>query len=129
MHHATLVRRLHHNSTWYHLRNSNWTPSGSSVPLLQTSQAMRGLLLAPATVAQLKRSRPNGFFTREDICKVVLAFLQADGRTGRKELADKITKALGLPEHHDKRVENAFEALERAGKISLATNSVSLIGA
>jgi hypothetical protein len=48
---------------------------------------------------------------------------------GRKELADKITKALDLPEHHDKRVETAFEALERAGKISisLGTNSVSLI--
>jgi hypothetical protein len=48
---------------------------------------------------------------------------------GRKELADKITKALDLPAHHDKRVETAFDALERAGKvsISLGSNSISLL--
>jgi REase_MTES_1575/AAA domain len=83
--------------------------------------------LAHAAVAQLKRSRPNGFFTRDDICKVVLAFLQTESPTGRKQLAEKITKALGLPENHNKRVENAFEALERARRITLDAGSVSLI--
>lgn len=88
-----------------------------------------GAALAYSVVQQLKRSRRDGFFTREDIGKVALAFLQANQQMGRKELAEKIIKALDLPEHHDKRIENAFETLERAGKISisLGPNLVSLI--
>ena len=38
---------------------------------------------------------------------------------GRRELADKVLKALDLAEHHNNRVESAFEALQSAGKISL----------
>jgi hypothetical protein len=47
----------------------------------------------------------------------------------RKEPAAKIMKALELPEHHNNRVENAFEALENAGKISmpLGSDTVPLI--
>ena len=87
--------------------------------------------LAYSVVQQLKRSRRDGFFTRDDISKVALAFLQASPQMGRKELVQKITKALDLPEHHDKRVDTAFESLERAGKISmsLGANSISLIRA
>ena len=83
--------------------------------------------LSHAVIAQLKRSRPDGFFTRDDICKIVLAFLETDGRMGRKELVADVVKALDLPKHHDKRVENAFESLDRARKISLGVNVVSLI--
>ena len=95
------------------------------------SDARLGAALAHSVIHELKRSRREGFFTRDDICKVALAFLQANGRMGRKELIDKVTKGLGLPEHHDKRVENALEALESAGKVSmsLGANSVSLIRA
>ena len=87
--------------------------------------------LGHTVAAQLKRSRPNGFFTRDEICRVVLAFLQADGRMGRKELMSKVIKALDLPEHHEKRVEEAFGALDHAGMISipLGANVVSLIRA
>ncbi len=93
------------------------------------TDARLGAALAFSVVEELKRSRPEGFFTRDDICKVALAFLQANQRMGRKALADKITNALGLPEHHAKRVEMAFEALERAGKISMqhGANTISLI--
>lgn len=59
---------------------------------------------------------------------VALAFLQAKPHMEKKELADKVTKALDLPEG-EKRVERAFKALESTGKISISldTNSVSLI--
>src|SRR5439155_1059584 len=75
--------------------------------------------VAHAVVAQLKRSRTDGCFTGEDICKVVLTFLEADRLRGRKELVADVVKALDLPKHDDKRVENVLEALKHAGNISL----------
>jgi hypothetical protein len=93
------------------------------------SDTRLGAALAYSVAEQLKRSRQDGFFTRSEIAEVALAFLRSKRQMGRKELADKITNALELPEHHDKRVEDAFEILERAGKISisLGANSISLI--
>lgn len=82
--------------------------------------------LAYSVVAQVKRSRTDFFFTRADISKVVLAFLEDGGRMGRKELVAKVVSGLGLPEHHNKRVENAFEEMERAGKINLSGDTVYL---
>lgn len=79
-----------------------------------------------ATVAQLKRSNPVGFYSRDDICKVVLAFLEINGRMGRKELARKVTDVLELPEHHNKRVESALECLESDKKIFLGISEVSI---
>jgi len=93
------------------------------------TDARLGAALALSVVEEVKRSRREGFFSQYDICKVALAFLQADGQMGRKELAEKITNALGLPQHHDKRIDTAFETLERAGKVSmpLGANTISLI--
>jgi hypothetical protein len=90
---------------------------------------LRSKPLAHSIVEELKRSKPSGFFTRDEIGKVALAFLQANGQMGRKELAAKIMEALDLPEHHNNRVENAWEALERSGKISmpLGGNTVRFI--
>jgi very-short-patch-repair endonuclease len=92
------------------------------------SDTRLGAALAYSVVHELKRSRHDGFFTRDDIAKVVLAFLQAKRQMGRNELAEKVRKALDLPED-EKRVERAFKALESTGKISISVdaNSISLI--
>ena len=72
---------------------------------------------AEEIVSQLKHSRLRGFFSRDDISRLVLAFLQPSGRMGREELTQKILQALGLPEHHGKRVDSALETLDLEGKV------------
>ena len=83
--------------------------------------------LTYAMVSQLKRTHPGGFFTRDEICKVILAFLQDDGHMGRKDLIGKVITSLEMPEHHEKRIENALETMERDGKIMAGATTVSLI--
>jgi hypothetical protein len=98
-------------------------------PKPESTNALTAESPIDVVVAKVKRARLNGFFTRDEICKVVLAFLQVEGRMERKNLAGKVVAALGLPEHHDKRVENAFEALDQAGKVSLGVETVCLVQA
>ena len=78
-------------------------------------------------IGRLKRSHPDGLFSRHEISTVVLLFLEADGQMGRKDLVSGVTKALGLPGHHEKRIEIALENLERDGKILAGTKTVTLI--
>ena len=82
---------------------------------------------AEAIVDQLKRSRPGGFFSRDDISTVALALLQPNGRMGREELTQKIIRALGLPENHGKRIDNALEMLDTEGKVLFGDPVVLLV--
>lgn len=95
-------------------------PETSTVASLST----QGSSSADAVVRKLKTSRPNGFFTRDEICLVVLAFLRGTGRMNREALIKAVAKSLEMPDREEKRIESALEALERHDKISLGSTVV-----
>ena len=86
-----------------------------------------GASSADAIVRKLRASRPSGFFTRDDICLVVVAFLRSVGRMDREALVKAVAESLDMPNREEKRIEAALETLEDRGTISLGA-TVALFG-